>query len=57
MNALPNLTQKIIRHLFGLTLLVGLASTTYQATAAPLLDGPSRESPWSAIPAAWPGLF
>ncbi len=35
MNALPNLTQKIIRHLFGLTLLVGLASTTYQATAAP----------------------
>ena len=35
MNALPNLTQKITRHLFGLTLLVGLAFTAFQAIAAP----------------------
>jgi len=37
MNALPNLTQKITRHLFGLTLFVGLAFTLLQpnANAAP----------------------
>ena len=35
MNALPNITQKITRHLFGLTLLAGLAFTTIQAAAAP----------------------
>ena len=37
MNALPNLTQKITRHLFGMTLLVGLAFTLLQpdANAAP----------------------
>ena len=35
MNALPNITQKITRHLFGLTLLFGLAFTTIQAAAAP----------------------
>ena len=35
MNALPSLTQKITRHLFGLTLLVGLTLTVLQVSAAP----------------------
>ena len=35
MNALPNLTQKFTRHLFGITLLVGLAVNLTQAVAAP----------------------
>lgn len=33
MNALPNLTQKIFRNLFGLTILVGLAFTLSQSRA------------------------
>lgn len=35
MNALPSLTQKITRQLFGLTLLVGLTLTALQVSAAP----------------------